>query len=273
MYIRNELKDADIFEAEQILIRHGISKDKVESVLQAIGHALLDEDLYPDIEPDNGFGNTNPSGEVIRVRNDKVSFLPAADASRIYEPYEVYQLIKDKSIADDIDSRLEPYFENEEYNIPDEAVDTLAAGMVDSFKMALGMNDSYWESYWMQVDSIIEEALKPYKVKDEGESTPEIGSKGFCIKSYMEDDIVDTSEPVFDFEEAVHSAMCFDCDAFDECREEYEEELGYEPSCLVSVVDIATNTCMFWANSDGDFGSDYAGKDDDQYNKVISEYM
>lgn len=276
MYIRNEVTKTDIDNAEQVLISHGVDPDKVEVILQKIGYELLDEELYPGLDVnDTNKEETSTDAAyakgLIYVYDDHESFLPAADASRTYEPYEIYHLIKDKFTADDIDSRLESYLEDEKYKIPEDVADTLAETLVESFKRALSMNDSYWETYWMQIDSVIEEALKPYEVKDGID--PAIGSKGFCVKSYMEDDVVNTSEAIDDFEEAVNSAMCFDCDEFDEYREEYEESLGYEPNCLVSVVDIATGTCMFWANTEGDFGSDYVGEDDDKYNQIIDRYM
>ena len=102
---------------------------------------------------------------------------------------------------------------------------------------------------------------------------PEFGTKGFVIKSYMEDDIVHVCSEINDFEEAVEKAMCFDCEEFDNYKEDYEETLGYEPSCLVSVEDVATGTCMFWSNTDGDFGSDYTGEEGDKFNVVIDKYM
>lgn len=37
-----------IKKAEQILADNGIDQDEVDTVLQAIGYALLDEELYPD---------------------------------------------------------------------------------------------------------------------------------------------------------------------------------------------------------------------------------
>lgn len=33
--------------AEQVLIDNGIEEDEVQVVLQAVGYALLDEELYP----------------------------------------------------------------------------------------------------------------------------------------------------------------------------------------------------------------------------------
>lgn len=37
-----------IKKAEQILIDNGIEEDEAQTVLQAIGYALLDEELYPE---------------------------------------------------------------------------------------------------------------------------------------------------------------------------------------------------------------------------------
>ena len=39
--------------AEQVLIDNGIEADEAETVLQAIGYTLLDEELYPEEEPEN----------------------------------------------------------------------------------------------------------------------------------------------------------------------------------------------------------------------------
>lgn len=41
------ITDIDIKRAEQILIDNGIEPDEAPTVLQAIGYALLDEELYP----------------------------------------------------------------------------------------------------------------------------------------------------------------------------------------------------------------------------------
>lgn len=38
--------------AEQVLIDNGIDADEAETVLQAIGYTLLDEELYPEEEPE-----------------------------------------------------------------------------------------------------------------------------------------------------------------------------------------------------------------------------
>ena len=39
-------KDTKIMNAEQVLIDNGIERDEAEAVLQAIGYALLDIELY-----------------------------------------------------------------------------------------------------------------------------------------------------------------------------------------------------------------------------------
>lgn len=39
-------KDQKLIKAEQILIDNGIERDEAEAVLQAIGYALLDIELY-----------------------------------------------------------------------------------------------------------------------------------------------------------------------------------------------------------------------------------
>lgn len=43
-----EITITNIIGAEKILIDNGIEKDEAETVLQAIGYALLDEELYPE---------------------------------------------------------------------------------------------------------------------------------------------------------------------------------------------------------------------------------
>lgn len=42
--------------AEQILIDNGIDEDEVDTVLQAVGYALLDMELYPDKDRDYDHG-------------------------------------------------------------------------------------------------------------------------------------------------------------------------------------------------------------------------
>lgn len=44
MYI---IRESNIAKAEQVLIDNGIDKDEAETVLQAVGYVLLDEELYP----------------------------------------------------------------------------------------------------------------------------------------------------------------------------------------------------------------------------------
>lgn len=39
----------DISNAEQVLIDNGIDPDEAKTVLQAIGYALLNEELYPEV--------------------------------------------------------------------------------------------------------------------------------------------------------------------------------------------------------------------------------
>lgn len=48
MYIRNKIKETDIANAEQCLIDNGIEPDEAQTVLQALGYILLDEELYPE---------------------------------------------------------------------------------------------------------------------------------------------------------------------------------------------------------------------------------
>lgn len=44
----NPARDAKIAKAEQCLIDNGIDKDEAQTVLQALGYILLDEELYPE---------------------------------------------------------------------------------------------------------------------------------------------------------------------------------------------------------------------------------
>ena len=43
-----KLTEAKIIKAEQVLIDNGIEAEEAPTVLQAIGYALLDAELYPD---------------------------------------------------------------------------------------------------------------------------------------------------------------------------------------------------------------------------------
>lgn len=43
-----EITKEKIQRAEQCLIDNGIEEDEADTVLQAIGYILLDEELYPD---------------------------------------------------------------------------------------------------------------------------------------------------------------------------------------------------------------------------------
>lgn len=45
---RQKLTEAKIIKAEQVLIDNGIEAEEAPTVLQAIGYALLDAELYPD---------------------------------------------------------------------------------------------------------------------------------------------------------------------------------------------------------------------------------
>lgn len=47
MFVRVEIKPCDIEEAENVLVENGIDEENVEEVLQAVGYALLGEELYP----------------------------------------------------------------------------------------------------------------------------------------------------------------------------------------------------------------------------------
>lgn len=50
-YVRNEISDSDIANAERILRNCGIDSDNAPAVIQLLGYALLDEELYPDAGP------------------------------------------------------------------------------------------------------------------------------------------------------------------------------------------------------------------------------
>ena len=45
---KSELTTAHIIAAEQVLVDNGIEADEAGIVLQAIGYALLDTELYPE---------------------------------------------------------------------------------------------------------------------------------------------------------------------------------------------------------------------------------
>lgn len=48
MYINQKVTEEDIKRAEQVMIDNGIDPDEADVVLQAIGYALLDVELYPE---------------------------------------------------------------------------------------------------------------------------------------------------------------------------------------------------------------------------------
>ena len=62
MYISTAIEPRDIDNAELILIDNGIDAAEAPVVLQALGYALLDEELYPDIEYENDFFQFNKKG-------------------------------------------------------------------------------------------------------------------------------------------------------------------------------------------------------------------
>lgn len=45
---KNEIDELAIEQCVQILIDNGVELDEADSVLQAIGYALIDTELYPD---------------------------------------------------------------------------------------------------------------------------------------------------------------------------------------------------------------------------------
>ena len=48
--INRKVSVMDIILAEQVLVDNGIERDEADTVLQAIGYALLDTELYPENE-------------------------------------------------------------------------------------------------------------------------------------------------------------------------------------------------------------------------------
>lgn len=46
--INKKVSVMDIVMAEQVLVDNGIDRDEADTVLQAIGYALLDTELYPE---------------------------------------------------------------------------------------------------------------------------------------------------------------------------------------------------------------------------------
>ena len=42
------VREVDVYDAERVLIDNGIDPDEAQTVLQAIGYALLDTELYPE---------------------------------------------------------------------------------------------------------------------------------------------------------------------------------------------------------------------------------
>ena len=46
--INRKVSVMDIIMAEQVLVDNGIDRDEADTVLQAIGYALLDTELYPE---------------------------------------------------------------------------------------------------------------------------------------------------------------------------------------------------------------------------------
>ena len=63
------IADNKIKAAEQILIDNGIEADEVRTVLQALGFALLDEDLYPPkyVAKDIKWDKTDVDGSPITI--------------------------------------------------------------------------------------------------------------------------------------------------------------------------------------------------------------
>ena len=111
----------------------------------------------------------------IHIEKNADDFLPDFDPSRIYQPYEVFHLLKDRYTEEDIGSELDEVLENGDYDIPDEVLQKLPKKLVGRFNKALSMNDTYWDCFWMQIRSVIEDAIKEYKMeswKDAKETMP-----------------------------------------------------------------------------------------------------
>lgn len=49
IFVLNFIKTKNLRKAEKVLIDNGIDEDEAETVLQAIGYTLLDEELYPGV--------------------------------------------------------------------------------------------------------------------------------------------------------------------------------------------------------------------------------
>lgn len=49
LFVRNQKERSKIKQAEQCLIDNGIDPEEAQTVLQALGYILLDEELYPEI--------------------------------------------------------------------------------------------------------------------------------------------------------------------------------------------------------------------------------
>ena len=85
----------------------------------------------------------------------------------------------------------------------------------------------------------------------------------YKIKYYIEDDIV-REETCGDLDEACDTALAFDCPEFDASSSE-------DDSCFVGVYNNR-DVCLFWANTEGDSGSDYTGRSP-TINAVIDKYL
>lgn len=49
LFVRTEICDSNLYDCEQILVDSGVNEEEAAGIMQAIGYALLDQDLYPGL--------------------------------------------------------------------------------------------------------------------------------------------------------------------------------------------------------------------------------
>ena len=64
----SEIAQEKIKKAEQVLIDNGIDPDEAQTVLQALGYVLLDEELYPECAPDEAMATGTEMVPVDNIR-------------------------------------------------------------------------------------------------------------------------------------------------------------------------------------------------------------
>ena len=86
-----------IKEAEKILIDNGIEEDEASTVLQAIGYALLDEELYPrTFKASNIKWDTSDSDDEVDV-----SKLPSEETATIDDLFPFADSMSKAELSDD----------------------------------------------------------------------------------------------------------------------------------------------------------------------------